>query len=108
VDSLAAAVIASPAAAHASVWDENEDAAGERNNELCQAIEAIGKSITARPIASLSDIVDRAILAAWACQPHGGKLIADDVGGLQGGYIMDVLALAGIRPEQCNAELVTA
>ena len=28
--------------------------------------------------------------------------------GLQGTYIIDVLALAGIRPEQCNAELVTA
>jgi len=27
----------------------------------------------------LSDVVDRAMLAAWACQPYDGKLIPDDV-----------------------------
>jgi hypothetical protein len=131
--SLATVALASPAAAHASplaaapsnagrhilrlvaeqralsaMWDIDEDTASVRNSELWDAIDALGKSIRARPIASLSDIVDRAILAAWACQPHGGKLIPDDVEGLRGAYIVDMLALAGIRPEQCNAEFIAA
>src|SRR5262245_52875164 len=70
-------------------------AASVRSLELNDAIRVIGKSVIARPIASFSDIVDRAILAAWACQPHDGELVPDDVGGLQGAYIVDVLALAG-------------
>jgi len=129
--SLAAVAVASPAAAHAAqlaagpssagrrilklvaeqralgaLWDTDEDAASVRNSELWDAIDAIGKSIRTRPIASLSDIIDRAILAAWACQPHDGRLITDDIEGLRGAYIVDVLALAGIRPDQCNAEFV--
>ena len=81
-----------------AVWESDEDAASVRNYELFDAIEAIGRSITARPIASVSDIIDRAILAAWVCRPHGGRLVPDDVGGLQGAYIVDVLALAGVGP----------
>jgi hypothetical protein len=91
-----------------TAWDTNEEAESARHNELYDAIETIGRSITGRPIASMSDVVDRAILAAWACQPHGGRLIPDDPEGLQGAYIVDVLALAGIRPEQCNTEFVSA
>jgi len=90
------------------VWESNEDAASVRSIELGDAIEAIAKYVTSRPIASLSDIVDRAILAAWACQPHDGKLIPDDIFGLKNAYVVQVLALAGIRPEQCNAGFVTA
>jgi len=33
---------------------------------------------------------------------------SDYAEGLQGTYIVDVLALAGIRPEQCNSEFVIA
>jgi len=131
--SLATAALASPAAAQAlpavaarspagrrvlelvakqralgPMWDTDEDAASARSAKLCNAIETIGKSITARQIASVSDIVDRAILAAWACQPHDGRLVSDDIEGLRGAYIVDVLALAGIRPERCNAEFVIA
>src|SRR5262249_22851898 len=73
-----------------AVWERNEDAASVRSLELNEAIRVIGKSVIARPIASFSDIVDRAILAAWACQPHDGELVPDDVGGLQGAYIVDV------------------
>ena len=91
-----------------AAWDTDEDAASARNNELFDAIEAIGKEITTRPITSMSDITDRAILAAWACQPYGGRLIPDEPAGLQSAYIVDVLALAGIQPEQCNAEFAVA
>jgi hypothetical protein len=91
-----------------AAWEIDEDAASARNNELSDAIEAVGKSITGRPIASVSDIIDRAILAAWACQPHRGRLIPDDAAALRDAYIVDVLALAGIRPEQCNAEFAVA
>jgi len=91
-----------------AVWEVDEDAASARSDELFDAIEALGKLVTSQPIASLSDIVDRAILAAWACQPHNGKLVTDDIEGLRGAYIVDVLALAGIRPDQCNAEFIAA
>src|SRR5262245_21896185 len=67
-----------------TAWESDEDAASARNSELFDTIEAIGRSITRRPIASLSDIIDRAILAAWTCQPCDGELVPDDVGGLQG------------------------
>jgi hypothetical protein len=90
-----------------AVWERDEDAASMHSLALNDAIAAIGKSVTARPISTLSDIVDRAILAAWACQPHEGKLIPDDVGGLQAAYIAE-LALAGIRPDQCNTGFLTA
>jgi hypothetical protein len=89
-----------------AVWDSDEDVASARNVELCDAIETIGKSIITRPIASVSDIIDRAILAAWACQPRGSRLTRDDSEGLKDAYIIDVLGLAGIRPEQCNADFV--
>jgi len=88
------------------VWEVDEDAASARSDALFDAIEALGKFVTSQPIASFSDVVDRAILAAWACQPHGGKLVTDDIEGLRVAYIVDVVALAGIRPDQCNAELV--
>jgi hypothetical protein len=89
-----------------AVWDTDEDVASARHVELCDAIETIGKSIITRPIASVSDIIDRAILAAWACQPRGSRLTRDDSEGLKDAYIVDVLGLAGIRPEQCNADFV--
>jgi hypothetical protein len=82
-----------------AVWDSDEDAAGVHSIELSDAIQVIAESVTSRPIASLSDIVDRAILAAWGGLPHEG----DDICGLKTAYVVDVLALAGIRPEQCNA-----
>jgi hypothetical protein len=88
-----------------AVWDTDEDTTSARHNELYDAIETIGRSITRRPIATISDVVDRAILAAWSCQPHGGHLIPDDPECLHAAYIVDVLALAGIQPEQCNAEI---
>src|SRR5262245_65856342 len=56
-----------------TAWESDEDAASARNSELFDTIEAIGRSITRRPIASLSDIIDRAILAAWTCQPCDGE-----------------------------------
>jgi len=102
------ALIAELKALEATSWDTDQEAASVRNSELCDAIEAIGKSITSRPIASLSDIIDRAILAAYACEPHGGRLIPDDVGGLQAAYIADTLALAGIRQDQCNVDFMAA
>jgi hypothetical protein len=60
--------------------------------ELNAAIDAIAKSIFARPIASVADIIDRAILAAWSRQPDAGRLISegDDLGGLKNTYIVDV------------------
>lgn len=82
-----------------AVWESNPDAASVRSLEVSDAIEVTAKSVTSRPIASLSDIVDRAILAAWAGLTHEG----DDIGGLKNAYVADVLALAGIRPEQCTA-----
>jgi hypothetical protein len=52
---------------------------GARQLELNEAIAEISRSVAARPIASLSDIVDRAILTAWACRWQEGKLIPDEV-----------------------------
>jgi hypothetical protein len=82
-----------------AVWDSDEDAASARTIELSDAIRVIAESVTSRPIASLSDIVDRAILAAWGGLPHEG----DDICGLKTAYVIDVLVLAGIRREQCTA-----
>src|SRR5215472_1754806 len=75
-----------------AVWENDEDASSIRSIELSGEIEVIGKSVTSRPIASVSDIIDRAILAAWAGLPPEG----DDVCGLKNAYVADVLALAGI------------
>lgn len=82
-----------------AVWESNEDAASMRSIELNDAIQAIAESVTLQPIASLSDIVDRSILAAWAGLPTEG----DDISGLKNAYVADVLALAGIQPERCTA-----
>jgi hypothetical protein len=70
-------------------------------------IEKLGKTIFARPVTSMSDIVDRAILAAWSCDPHKGNLIAedDDPRGFKNGLITSILAFAGIKPAQCNVSL---
>jgi hypothetical protein len=59
--------------------------------------------IAARPVSSLADIVDRAILAAWWCDTLDGQLIGEDgdPGGFQPALILGVLALAGIHPAQC-------
>jgi enoyl-CoA hydratase/carnithine racemase len=51
--------------------------------------------------------LDRAILAAWACQPADGELIGDgdDPGGFKSAMILDVIAVAGIRPGRCNDDM---
>jgi hypothetical protein len=72
-----------------------------------RAIDKLGQQIIARPIASFADVIDRAILAAWACQPIDGELIGDgdDPGGFKSAMILDVLAVAGIRPSRCNVDM---
>jgi hypothetical protein len=57
--------------------------------------------MTARPVPSISDIIDRAILAEWACRPYAGKLIADDVGGLQGSYTSQMMSIEGDAGDVC-------
>jgi hypothetical protein len=72
-----------------------------------KAIEELGREITAQPIRTFADVIDRAILAAWACQPADGELIGDgdDPGGFTSAMILDVLAVAGIRPGRCNVDM---
>lgn len=81
------------------------DPEGVRLSELYDQIEEIGRRITARPIAGLTDLVDRAILAAWACQPNDGVLIPHDPGSAQTALITGILDLGGVDVKLCNSEL---
>lgn len=82
-----------------------DDPEGEKLTELYGQIDDIARRIVARPLRSPSDLVDRAIAAAWGCQPFDGGLISDDPAGVQTALVVGVLGLAGIAPALCNASM---
>jgi len=84
-----------------------EEEASAAMVDAWDAVAALGSEIAARPARSLADIVDRAILAAWSCDPFDGQLKSDgdDCCNFQAGHILAVLSLAGISPAQCNVGL---
>lgn len=86
---------------------EAGDESGERWAPIYHKVQRLGDAITARPASSMADVVDRAILAAWACDPYRGALIpeGDDPGGFKAKHILAVLAMAGIDPAECNVSL---
>jgi hypothetical protein len=69
------------------------------------AIDDLGREITALPAKTVADIVDRAILAAYASDGEGGRFFpeSEDLHGFKEAHLRAVLSLAGISPAQCNA-----
>jgi hypothetical protein len=82
------------------------DPNGERLVAIDGEIRRLGSVIASRPITGMSELVERAALAVWACQPCDGDLAPDhNDSGFLSGALFGVLALAGIDPLSCNASL---
>ncbi len=74
----------------------------ERWLEIADQIEARGREINSRPITSLSDIIDRAILAAYDCDAEGTELSSREDGQMIVSLIEGLVALGGLSVAECH------
>jgi hypothetical protein len=101
------ALIADQIKAGAVDWDGTPagNRAERRHLRLCSRTIRLGRGILRRPVACMSDLVDRAILSCWWCQPWGGALFGaeDDPQGFHAAAVVSVLRAAGLTVAQCHA-----
>src|SRR5258705_13901842 len=86
--------------------EAGDEASAETWNDrwlsIADQIEARGRDINSRPIASLSDVIDRAILAAYDCDAAGSELSAREDGQMIVPLIEGLIALGGLSAVECN------
>jgi hypothetical protein len=98
------------AMAKASAYEEADDeASAETWNDrwlaIADQIEAPGLEINSRPIKSLPDVIDRAILAAYDCSAAGGELQVREDGQMIVSLIEGLIVLSGLSAVECNFEI---
>jgi hypothetical protein len=91
-------------------WGQRPDSE-LKYTRLGDRIAKLGRSILRTRVATLCDVVDRAILSAWLATPDDGldrgagaeRLFGSrDYNGFHAAAVLGVLKLAGLKLEQCN------